>query len=72
MDADTEKWIGELVAKLEPKSIYISTEGNIVGYIWNRKKKVLMFLSPKEVNKLTRKGIACQILGKDWFEQTKS
>lgn len=71
MDVETEKSLGQLVAKLQPTSIYISTEGNIVGYVWNRKKKALMFLSPKEVVKLTKKGIAWKHLGEDWFE-TKS
>jgi len=67
MDKDTEKWLVELVLKLNPQKIYVNTEDKIVGYFWNGKKKQLHFISQKEADKLTRKEIAWKHLGEDWF-----
>jgi len=65
MDKDTEKWLVELVLKLNPKKIYVNTEDKIMGYFWNRVKKELHFISQKEADKMSRKGLAWKHLGED-------
>jgi len=72
LEKETEKWLADLVFKLEPERIYVCTEGQIVGYFWNRKKKQLHFISQKEVDKMTRKGLVWRRLGEEWIgEKTK-
>lgn len=69
MDKDTENWLKDLVYKLNPQKIYVNTEDKIVGYFWNRKKKQLHFISQKEADKMTRKGLVWKHLGEDWFTE---
>ena len=66
MDEKLEAWLLSLVEKLDPEKIVVNTEEGIVGYYWNRKKKELHFISLKESQKLSKKGLVWKPLGEDW------
>lgn len=66
MDADTEKWLHQLVKKLVPHTIYFYSKDQLVGYVWNSRKKQLRFLSQKEADHLTHKRVVWKHLKEDW------
>ena len=61
------EYLFKLVSELKPKEVIVPM-GLIVGYTWNRKKKELRFLTLKETEKLTKKGIAWRSLDEEWFD----
>ena len=61
------EYLFKLVSELKPKEVIVPM-GLVVGYTWNKKKKQLRFLTQKETEKLTRKGIAWREIDEEWYD----
>jgi len=67
LDKETEKWLTILVEKLKPEKIFVNIKDKIIGYCWNNKRKELRFLSQKEADQLSKKGMVWKQLGENWY-----
>ena len=61
------EYLFKRVSELKPKQVIVPM-GLIVGYTWNKKKRELRFLTLKEAEKLTRKGIAWREIDEKWYD----
>ena len=61
-----EEVVEKLLSELKPKEVIVPIRGLIAGYTWNSKKKELRFLTLKETEELTKKGIAWRSLSEEW------
>lgn len=59
-------WLEALVEELDYPKIFIDISKDVVGYTYNSRKKALFFLTQKEADKLTRKGIVWRHMGEMW------
>jgi len=60
------EYLFQRVSELKPRQVIVPM-GLIVGYTWNKKKRELRFLTLKETEKLTRKGIAWREINEEWY-----
>jgi len=61
------EYLFQRVSELKPRQVIVPM-GLIVGYTWNKKKRELRFLTLKEAEKLTRKGIAWREIDEEWYD----